>query len=186
MVEMSVAGLALDASSRNPIILLRDPSGRRQVPIWIDHAQAHNIMIGFQEKNPQRPLSHDLMIALLEAGRLKLERVIIHSIEANAFQAVLKIRNIPEENASGTLEKIIEIEARPSDAIALAIRAKCGIWMLESVVAEAAIPVDLNADEEDQDQFRKFIDEVSPAALIRHLEKKNKGKDSLEPPEHPI
>ena len=58
MVEMSVAGIALDASSRTPIVLLRDPSGRRQVPIWIDQAQAHNIMAGLQGDSPPRPLSH--------------------------------------------------------------------------------------------------------------------------------
>ena len=65
MVEMSVAGLALDASNRNPIVLLRDPSGRRQVPIWIDHAQAHSIMSGIQDTESENPQSHDLMIALL-------------------------------------------------------------------------------------------------------------------------
>ena len=73
VVEMSVAGLALDASSRSPIVLLRDPSGRRQVPIWIDQAQAHNIMAGIQDSPIPRPLTHDLMVALLKAGNLQLE-----------------------------------------------------------------------------------------------------------------
>ncbi|MFL0794900.1 MAG: bifunctional nuclease family protein, partial [Prochlorococcus sp.] len=179
MVEMSVAGLALDASSRSPIVLLRDPSGRRQVPIWIDQAQAHNIMAGIQDSPPPRPLSHDLMVALLKAGNLHLERVIIHAIEESTFQAVLKLRlrapieepeeeqeeeNIPEESA-----ELIEMDARPSDAIALAVRTGSSIWMLEEVVAEASIPVDAEADEEDQSEFRRFLDDVSPAALIRHL-----------------
>ena len=56
MVEMRVAGIALDAASRSPIVLLRDPSGRRQVPIWIDQAQAQNIMAGLSEQPPPRPL----------------------------------------------------------------------------------------------------------------------------------
>lgn len=176
---MSVAGLALDASSRSPIVLLRDPSGRRQVPIWIDQAQAHNIMAGIQDSPHPRPLSHDLMVALLKAGNLHLERVIIHAIEESTFQAVLKLRlrapieepeeeqeeeNIPEESA-----ELIEMDARPSDAIALAVRTGSSIWMLEEVVAEASIPVDAEADEEDQSEFRRFLDDVSPAALIRHL-----------------
>ena len=171
MVEMSVAGLAIDASNRTPIVLLRDPSGRRQVPIWIDHAQAHNIITGIENPSKQRPLTHDLMIALLEAGDLNLEKVIIHSIQENTFQAVLKLKKkkLDQENANSVSLSPIELEARPSDAIAIAVRSKCSIWMLENVVAEASIPVDINADEEDQNEFRQFIDNVSPAALIKHL-----------------
>ncbi len=171
MVEMSVAGLAIEASSQNPIVLLRDPSGRRQVPIWIDHAQAHNIMVGINPDNSQRPLSHDLMMALLKAGHLRLKKVIIHSIEANTFQAVLKLEQLPYKNKEESTENInlIELDARPSDAIALAIRSKCSIWMLENVVAEASIPVDADADAEDQNEFHEFINTLSPASLIKHL-----------------
>ena len=89
---MSVAGIALDASSRSPIVLLRDPSRTRQVPIWIDQAQAHNIMAGLNDTPQPRPLSHDLMAALLEAGGLRLERVIIHAIEDSTFRAVLRLQ----------------------------------------------------------------------------------------------
>ena len=77
---MSIAGLALDAASRSPIVLLRDPSGRRQVPIWIDHAQAHNILNGIQNPYPLRPLSHDLMVSILKAGNLEVQKIIIHSL----------------------------------------------------------------------------------------------------------
>ena len=180
---MSVAGLALDASSRSPIVLLRDPSGRRQVPIWIDQAQAHNIMAGIQDSPIPRPLSHDLMVALLKAGNLQLERVIIHAIEDNTFQAVLKLRlKASEEEPEGekTPEEstlLLEIDARPSDAIALAVRTKSSIWMLEEVVAEASIPVDAEADAEDQNEFRRFLDEVSPAALVRHLQTRESETD---------
>ena len=86
MVEMQVAGIGLDAASRSPIVLLRDPSGRRQVPIWIDQAQAQNILAGLDGRRPVRPLSHDLMVDLLKAGELRLERVIIHAIEDNTLR----------------------------------------------------------------------------------------------------
>ncbi len=169
---MTIAGLGLDAANRSPIILLRDPSGRRQVPIWIDHAQAHNIVAGFQQPQTNRPpLTHDLMVSLLNLGNLKLDRVIIHTIEKSNFQAVLKLhfKKSTVENPEEAPTAIIEVEARPSDAIALAIRTNCSIWMLEKVVAEAAIPVDEEADAEDQDEFRRFLNNVSPADLIRHL-----------------
>ncbi|QNG26000.1 bifunctional nuclease family protein [Synechococcus sp. HK01-R] len=205
---MHVAGIALDAASRSPIVLLRDPSGRRQVPIWIDQAQAHNIMAGIQDEPPPRPLSHDLMVALLEAGGLSLERVIIHAIEENTFRAVLKLgvsgagsepsgdategegesvmkdadqaeaQSRPDDESVQNTAKIQEVDARPSDAIALAIRTGSGIWMLEEVVAEASIPVDAEADSEEQDAFRRFLDQVSPAALVRHLESRQPEEGS--------
>ena len=175
MVEMSVAGIALDAASRTPIVLLRDPSGLRQVPIWIDQAQAHNIMAGLQGSEPPRPLSHDLMVSLLQAGELELVRVIVHAIEDSTFHAVLKLQPVsdPETISSSdpqvTETDLIEVDARPSDAIALAVRTGSGIWMLEEVVAEASIPVDAEADAEDQSAFSRFVDDLSPAALVRHL-----------------
>jgi bifunctional DNase/RNase len=161
MVEMQVAGIALDAASRSPIVLLRDPSGRRQVPIWIDQGQAQNILAGLQGERPQRPLSHDLMASLLQAGGLRLERVIIHAIEDSTFRAVLKLQRDGQA--------IADVDARPSDGIALALRTESPIWMLEEVVADASIPVDAEADAEDREDFRRFLDRTSPAELIRHL-----------------
>ena len=158
---MSVAGIALDAASRSPIVLLRDPSGRRQVPIWIDQAQAQNIMAGLTGQTPPRPLSHDLMVSLLELGGLSLERVVINTIEESTFRAVMKLSNAAGESS--------ELDARPSDAIALALRTGSGIWMLEEVVADASIAVDAEADAEDQADFRRFLDGTSPAELIRNL-----------------
>jgi bifunctional DNase/RNase len=176
MVEMGVAGIALDAASRSPIVLLRDPSGRRQVPIWIDQSQAQNILAGLHNERPPRPLSHDLMVRLLEAGGLRLEKVIIHAIEDSTFRAVLKLQRGEETP--------IEIDSRPSDAIALALRTGSAIWMLEEVVADASIPVDAEADAEDQEDFRRFLDRTSPAELIRHLRRveDSRGDQAPEPP----
>ena len=180
MVEMRVAGIGLDAASRSPIVLLRDPSGRRQVPIWIDQAQAQNILAGLSDEPPPRPLSHDLMAALIDAGGLRLDRVVIHTIEDSTFRAVLKLlpaqaagagESGPGESGSGDAKPAssLELDARPSDAIALALRTHSPIWMLEEVVADASIPVDAEADAEDQDKFRRFLDSTSPADLVRHL-----------------
>ena len=177
---MTVAGIALDSSNHSPIVLLQDPSGRRQVPIWIDHEQAHNIVAGFRQTNADRPLSHDLMISLLKAGNLRLDRVIIHEIEMNTFQAILKLspkERVNEKNRDDS-KSLIEIQARPSDAIALAVRTKCGIWMFEQVVVKASIPVDEEADVKDQNEFKRFLRDISPADLIRHLEDSDQINDN--------
>ena len=183
---MSVAGIALDAASRSPIVLLRDPSGRRQVPIWIDQAQAQNILAGLRDEAPSRPLSHDLMVSLLEAGGLRLDRVIIHTIEASTFRAVLKLSQAAGDGAAEEAAKAaarLELDARPSDAIALALRTGSSIWMLEEVVADASIPVDAEADAEDQDNFRRFLDSTSPAELVRHLKQSHpEGEQGGEEP----
>ena len=122
------------------------------------------------------------MAALLEAGGLRLERVIIHAIEDSTFRAVLRLQPLGDEPdgddaTGGDLESVnqLEIDARPSDAIALAIRTGSSIWMLEEVVAEASIAVDAEADAEDRDEFRRFLDQLSPAALVRHLESRPPG-----------
>ena len=185
MVEMQVAGIALDAASRSPIVLLRDPSGRRQVPIWIDQAQAQNILAGLNAEPPPRPLSHDLMVALLKAGGLQLDRVIIHAIEASTFQAVLKLSPAgPQDDTAPAKPSTpsIELDARPSDGIALALRTGSPIWMLEEVVADASIPVDAEADADEQANFRRFLDQTSPADLVRHLSKAKPEADSA--PDH--
>ncbi len=186
MIEMHVAGIGLDAASRSPIVLLRDSSGRRQVPIWIDQAQAQNILAGLSDETPSRPLSHDLMVSLLEAGGLRLDRVIIHTIEASTFRAVLKLSQAAGDGAAEEAAKAaatLELDARPSDAIALALRTGSSIWMLEEVVADASIPVDAEADAEDQDNFRRFLDSTSPADLVRHLKQSHpEGEQGGEEP----
>ncbi len=183
---MSVIGLAMDASNRSPIILLRDQSGRRQVPIWVDHEQARNIIAGIDSYSPNKPLSHDLMICLLDAGNLHLDRIIIHSVKENAFEAVLKLKRVDSkkkrnvDSTDSTPDSpLIEIESRPSDAIALAVRTPCSIWMLEEVVAEASIPVDAEADQQDQNQFRSFINDISPADLIRQLKDNSQVNEEI-------
>tara|TARA_B100001758_G_scaffold61235_1_gene50879 strand:- start:2124 stop:2516 length:393 start_codon:yes stop_codon:yes gene_type:complete len=120
------------------------------------------------------------MAALLVAGGLELDRVIVHAIEDSTFHAVLKLRPDLDDDELEDDDDMdfIEVDSRPSDAIALAVRTGSGIWMLEEVVAEASISVDAEADAEDQNAFSRFVDELSPAALVRHLN--NRG-DSDEP-----
>ncbi|MFO8039275.1 MAG: bifunctional nuclease family protein [Sodalinema sp.] len=160
MIEMKIAGIALDAATRSPIVLLRDASERRALPIYISQDQARSIISAIEQQTPPRPMTHDLMVSILEAWELRLDRVIVHALEENTFFAVLKM-----VNADGKVKK--EIDARPSDAIALALRTDASIWVMEEVVADASIPVDQDADEAERQAFREFLNNLSPQELIK-------------------
>ncbi|MBE9116621.1 bifunctional nuclease family protein [Lusitaniella coriacea LEGE 07157] len=158
MIEMRVAGIALDAITRSPIVLLKDGSDRRALPIYIGQEQAKAIIGALERHNPPpRPLTHDLLNNLLETWEMQLDRVIIHSLQDNTFYAVLCIHQ-------GEIKK--EIDCRPSDAIALALRTNSPIWVMEEVVADASIPVDREADEEERKAFRDFISNLRPEDFI--------------------
>ncbi|MEM7556483.1 MAG: bifunctional nuclease family protein [Cyanobacteria bacterium P01_A01_bin.84] len=162
MIEMKVAGIALDAITRSPIVLLKDASERRALPIFIGQDQARAIHAPLDDQKPPRPLTHDLMVSILNAFDMTLEKVIIHSLQKDTFYAVLILKQ-------GEQKK--EIDARPSDAIAIALRTNTPIWVMEEVVAEASMPVDRDADEAEQEAFREFVSDLRPEDLIRHLGK---------------
>jgi uncharacterized protein len=160
MIEMRVAGIALDAITRSPIVLLKDSSERRALPIYIGQDQARAIMGAMEHHKPPRPLTHDLIVNVLEAWNMTLEKVIIHSLQKDTFYAALIVQQ-------GEVKK--EIDSRPSDAIAIALRTNAPIWVMEEVVADASIPVDRDADEAEQEAFREFVSNLRPEDLIKRF-----------------
>jgi bifunctional DNase/RNase len=158
MIEMKVAGIALDAATRSPIVLLRDSTDRRALPIYIGQDQAKAIINALENQTPPRPLTHDLLVNLMEEWGMTLERVVIHSLQDNTFYALLTV-------SQGEVKK--EIDARPSDAIAIALRTNAPIWVMEEVVADASIPVDRDADEAERRAFRDFISNLRPEDFIQ-------------------
>jgi uncharacterized protein len=158
MIEMKVAGIALDAVSRSPIILLKDTADRRALPIYISQDQAKAIINALEKQTPPRPFTHDLIVNIFDSCDIKVERITIDSLQDNTFYASIVIDRNGERK---------EIDARPSDAIAVAIRTKAPIWVIEEVIADASIPVDRDADEQERQAFRSFVSNLSPDDLIR-------------------
>ncbi|MBE9189676.1 bifunctional nuclease family protein [Gloeocapsopsis crepidinum LEGE 06123] len=158
MIEMRVAGIAIDAVNRSPIVLLKDGQERRALPIYINQDQAKAIIGALENQKPPRPLTHDLITNILEAWGMTLERIVINAIQDGTFYALLTVRQ-------GEVKK--EIDARPSDAIAIALRTNSPIWVMEEVVADASIPVDRDADEAEQEAFREFLANLRPEDLIK-------------------
>ena len=158
MIEMKVAGIALDAVTRSPIVLLKDGTDRRALPIYIGQDQAKAIIGALEQQKPPRPLTHDLLVNILEAWEMELERIVIHSLQDNTFYAILSVCQGKEKK---------EIDCRPSDAIAIALRTGSPIWVMEEVVADASIPVDREADEEERQAFKDFVSNLRPEDLIK-------------------
>lgn len=162
MIEMKVAAIALDAVTRSPIVLLEDASKRIALPIYVGQDQAKSIIAVLEQQQAPRPITHDLMINIFSAWNLKLDKVIINSLQDNTFYALLCMK-------LGKKEK--NIDCRPSDAIAIAVRIGCPIWVMEEVILNASIPVNREADEEEREAFRDFVANLSPDELIRRARK---------------
>lgn len=149
MREVDVLGVRVEMPSNQPIVLLRETTGERYVPIWIGAVEATAIAFAQQGVVPPRPLTHDLMKDLLAAAGSELAEVRITDVKDGVFFATLVL-------ASGA-----EVSARPSDSIALALRTGTTIYCSEEVLAEAGIAAP--AEEEDEvEAFREFLDHVSP------------------------
>ncbi len=147
-------GVRVEMPSNQPIVLLREVSGERYLPIWIGAVEATAIAFAQQGVVPPRPLTHDLMKDLLEALGQELTEVQITEMRDGVFYAVLVL-------ASG-----VEVGARPSDSIALALRTGSRIVCAEEVLDEVGLAVP--AEQEDEvERFREFLDHVTPEDFER-------------------
>jgi uncharacterized protein len=147
--EVEVIGVRVEMPTNQPLVLLREAEGNRYLPIWIGAVEASAIAFAQQGTPTARPLTHELMQHLVEALGDELREVRIVDVHDGVFYALLVF-------ASGA-----EVEARPSDSIALALRAGARIVCVEDVLDEAGIA---STDDEDEEieKFREFLDEVTP------------------------
>jgi bifunctional DNase/RNase len=147
--ELTVVGVRVELPSNQPIVLLKESSGDRYLPIWIGAVEATAIAFAQQGVVPARPLTHDLLKDVLEALSAELTAVTITDLREGVYYADLQF-------ASG-----VTVSARPSDAIALAIRAGTPIYAEEAVLAEAGVAIP-DEQENEVEKFREFLDQVSP------------------------
>jgi len=153
MRQMKVDKLGIDLLTHDPVVILKDLEGKRYLPILIGPFEATAIALALEGTPMPRPLSHDLMRTMLESLRANLEQVIIHDIKESTFFAKLIVRQNGESQ---------EIDARPSDGIALALRMQAPIYVSDRIVLEESVP-DKAAEAEEMQRFKKFIDELKPS-----------------------
>ena len=158
MQEMLIYGVSFDLVGKQPIVLLKTAEGNKFLPIWIGHPEAAAILMKLQSQAPPRPMTHDLLSDVLEQLGAQIVRITVTELRENTFYAQITLQQDGSE---------IEVDSRPSDAIALAIRAEAPIFAADRVIEESAI--EFEGDEIDQERlddevakFRNFLDEVTP------------------------
>ena len=153
MKRLEVVGVRVEMPSSQPIVLLRETGGDRYLPIWIGAVEATSIAFAQQGVLPPRPLTHDLLKDLLLAVGSNLEQVEISEIKDGVFYATLKLANG------------VELSARPSDAIALALRTGSPIFGGEALLDEVGIEIADQSDDE-VERFREFLDQIEPEDFV--------------------
>ncbi|RMH18362.1 MAG: bifunctional nuclease family protein [Acidobacteria bacterium] len=158
LVKVTVKGLILDPASNDPIVILREEGGERFLPIWIGIFEANAIALRLEGVNTPRPLSHDLMASIIEGMNSRLERIVVCDLKDSTFFAQLVLRADGRETV---------IDARPSDAIALALRTQATIFV-EADVFDKAQQVELSNRITDEEKIKKWLEEVDPEDLGKY------------------
>lgn len=166
-IEMKVKSLMMDPVTQTPIVILRDPSGKSILPIWVGLFEANAIALKLENVDTPRPMTHDLLRAVLEGMKAKVERIVITDLKENTFYASVQLRFNDET---------ITIDSRPSDAIALALRTDAPIFVNQVVIDKAskpeskgALPAEMDdEDREESDELRRWLERLQPEDLGKY------------------
>jgi bifunctional DNase/RNase len=169
MQQMAVYGVSFDLVGKQPIVLLKTVEGNRFLPIWIGHPEAAAILMKLQNAATPRPMTHDLVTEILMQLDAQVVRVAVTELRESTFYAQVTIQQDGSE---------IEVDSRPSDAIALAVRAEAPIFVADEVIEESAIEFEgeeiNDADlEREVSKFRSFLESVTPDEFAGGEEEEN-------------
>jgi uncharacterized protein len=154
-IEVKIRGLMMDPSSGTPIIILKDVNSETMLPIWVGAFEANAIALEIEKISPQRPMTHDLLRNIILEMGASVERVIVTDLRDNTFFAVIVMRSRGGE--------AIMIDARPSDAIALALRADCPIYVNEEVIRASRNTVSGSEEESGSSGEEEWPDVIGEA-----------------------
>jgi bifunctional DNase/RNase len=154
-LRVEIRGLMLDPSSNVPIVILRDIQSQLFLPIWIGVFEANAIALKIEGVETPRPMTHDLLHLVLEQLGGTVEKIVISDLRESTFFASIHLQQ---------QGKPVTIDARPSDAIALALRVEAPIFVLQSVLDKAQA-AELVTEAEDDDRLKKWLEEISPEEL---------------------
>jgi bifunctional DNase/RNase len=173
MREMTLYGVSFEPIGKQPIVLLKTADDDKFLPIWIGHSEAAAILMKLQGASPPRPMTHDLLADVISELQAEIVKVEVTELRENTFYARITIVQDGRE---------LEIDSRPSDAIALAVRCDARIFAADDVIAESGIEFQAEDDEQpglvtasslsdlDPAEFRKFLETVTPEEFASSLE----------------
>jgi bifunctional DNase/RNase len=155
MQEMVIYGVSFDMVGKQPIVLLKTRKGNKFLPIWIGHPEAAAILMKLQGANTPRPMTHDLLGDMLSELDVACSKVSVTELKENTFYASITLRMDGRE---------IDIDSRPSDALAIAVRTSAPIYAAEEVIAESAIEFEHEVEDQEEvvEKFKDFLDNVTP------------------------
>ena len=191
MREMTLYGVSFEPIGKQPIVLLKTVDDERFLPIWIGHPEAAAILMKLQGANPPRPMTHDLVTDIIAELQGEVVRVTVTELRENTYYARITIVQDGRE---------VEVDSRPSDAIALAVRCEAQIFAADEVVDESGI--EFHAEDEEQPgfvtassladldpaEFREFLETVTPeefASSLEELEADDEEDDLLDEDDEP-
>jgi uncharacterized protein len=157
-IEMKIRGLMVDPSTNAPIVILKDVQGDTILPIWVGLYEAHAIANEVEKTATPRPMTHDLLKNVVDGLNARLQRVVVTELKNDTFYAVLWLEQDGEP---------VTIDCRPSDALALALRADCPIFVEEDVLRVAKV-IPNPTDQATQDELRRWLENLNDEDLGRY------------------
>ena len=180
MREMTLYGVSFEPVGKTPIVLLKTADDDKFLPIWIGHPEAAAILMRLQGATPPRPMTHDLLADVVSELQGEIVRVAVTELRDNTFYARITIVQDGRE---------VDVDSRPSDAIALAVRCDAQIFAAEDVIEESAIEFQPEEGEQasfvtassladlDPEEFREFLETVTPEEFATSLEEPDEEPD---------
>jgi bifunctional DNase/RNase len=153
--KMVVYGVSFDVVNKQPIVLLKGEESNRYLPIWIGHPEAAAILMKLQNAELPRPMTHDLLTNILGHLSARVDHILVTELKDNTFYAVLHLTSDGQQ---------IDVDSRPSDAIALAVRTDAPIFAAEELLEANGIEFEQEVEEVEDivKEFRDFLEEISP------------------------
>ena len=158
-VEMKIRGLMVDPSTNMPVVILKDPKSEAVLPIWVGLYEANAIQMEVEKATTARPLTHDLLKNVVMGLNAQVQRVVVSELRGDTFYAVIWV----EQNG-----EIVSIDARPSDALALALRSDCPIFVAEEVLQAAKVVPSAAETQPTEQEVRRWLENLGDEDLGKY------------------